>query len=57
MVTVTRFGKKLQAPSTFQVKHRFLLWWLKRQEAKEAADVHSKKGSQRAPMHMNAAGP
>jgi hypothetical protein len=55
MVTITRFGKKLQAPSTFQVKHRFLLWWLKRQEAKEAADA--KKGSQGASMHMNEAGP
>jgi hypothetical protein len=38
-VTITtRFGKKLKVPSTFQIKHQLLLFWLKNQSAKEAAE-------------------
>lgn len=38
MTITTRFGKKLKVPSTVQIKHQFLLFWLKDQLAKEAAD-------------------
>ena len=37
MIGAIRFGKKVRVESTFQIKHRFLLWWLKNQAAKEAA--------------------
>jgi hypothetical protein len=37
MMIATRFGKKLRVPSTFQIKHQLLLFWLKDQLAKEAA--------------------
>jgi hypothetical protein len=42
MVITKRFGKKLKVPSTFQVKHQLLLFWLKNQVAREAAEVASK---------------
>src|SRR5689334_24389219 len=32
-------GKKVRVESTFQIKHRLLLWWLKHQAAKEASDA------------------
>ena len=38
MTIITRFGKKLKVPSTFQIKHQLLLFWLKDQLAKEAAE-------------------
>lgn len=38
MTITTRFGKKLRVPSTFQIKHQLLLFWLKDQLAKEAAE-------------------
>jgi hypothetical protein len=38
MTTTARFGKKLKVPSTFQIKHQLLLFWLKNQLAKEAAE-------------------
>lgn len=39
LMTITaRFGKKLKIPSTFQIKHQLLLFWLKNQTAKEAAE-------------------
>jgi len=38
MTSGTRFGKKLKVPATFQLKHQFLIWWLKHQQAKEAAE-------------------
>ena len=38
MTIPTRFGKKLKVPSTFQIKHQLLLFWLKNQVKKEAAD-------------------
>jgi hypothetical protein len=41
MTITTRFGKKLKVPSTFQIKHQLLLFWLKNQRAKEAAEDKS----------------
>ena len=38
MTITTRFGKKLKVPSTFQIKHQLLLFWLKDQVAKEVAE-------------------
>lgn len=38
MTITTRFGKKLKIPSTFQIKHQLLLFWLKDQLEKEAAE-------------------
>jgi hypothetical protein len=38
MTITTRFGKKLKVPSTFQIKHQLLLFWLRNQTAKEAAE-------------------
>jgi hypothetical protein len=38
MTITTRFGKKLKVPSTVQIKHQLLLFWLKDQLAKEAAE-------------------
>jgi hypothetical protein len=45
MVSITRFGKKLRTPSTFQIKHQFLIWWLKHQTAKEAAEGNIEKAA------------
>jgi hypothetical protein len=41
MKITTKFGKKLRVPSTFQIKHQLLLFWLKNQKAKEAAEAKS----------------
>jgi hypothetical protein len=49
-----RFGKKVRVESTFQIKHRFLLWWLKNQKAKETADV-SVAPVRPSPMHVHEA--
>ncbi len=58
MAGTTRFGKKVRVPSTFQIKHQLLLWWLKHQAAKEAAEASMEKGAARsAPMHVHDAGP
>jgi hypothetical protein len=38
MTITTRFGKKLRVPSTFQIKHQLLLFWLNDQIVKEAAE-------------------
>ena len=38
MVTTLRIGRKLKVPSTFQLKHQLLLFWLKNQSAKERAE-------------------
>jgi len=39
MTNAVRFGKKVRVESTFQIKHRLLLWWAKSQAAKEAGEV------------------
>ena len=44
MTITTRFGKKLKVPSTFQIKHQLLLFWLKNQVAKEAAEEKTDEG-------------
>ena len=54
-MTTTRFGKKLSTPSTFQIKHRFLLWWLKQQAAKEATEVSAAKSLKGSPVHIHEA--
>jgi hypothetical protein len=38
MTITTRFGRKVKVPSTFQIKHELLLFWLKNQTAKEAVE-------------------
>jgi hypothetical protein len=34
-----RFGRKLALPSTIQIKHQLLMFWLKDQTEKEAAEA------------------
>jgi hypothetical protein len=41
MTIISRFGKKLRVPSTFQIKHQLLLFWLKNQTAKEATEAET----------------
>jgi len=43
MIITTRFGKKLKVPSTVQIKHQLLLFWLKDQLAKEAAESEDRR--------------
>jgi hypothetical protein len=38
MTITTRFGKKNKVPSTFQIRHQILLFWLKNQVAEVAAE-------------------
>ena len=45
MIITTRFGKKLKVPSTVQIKHQLLLFWLKDQLAKEAAESEDRRAS------------
>jgi hypothetical protein len=45
MTITTRFGKKLKVPSTVQIKHQLLLFWLKNQLAKEAAESEDRRAS------------
>ena len=45
MTITTRFGKKLKVPSTVQIKHQLLLFWLKDQLAKEAAERKDRRAS------------
>jgi hypothetical protein len=42
MVSSLRFGRKLKAPSTVEIKHQLLMLWLKDQVAKEAAEAAAK---------------
>ena len=56
MASNTRFGKKLRIPSTIQIKHQLLVFWLKRQSAKEAAEVAGEKTNKAsAPLHIHEA--
>jgi hypothetical protein len=45
MTSTIRFGKKLKVPSTVQIKHQLLLFWLKDQLAKEAAESEDRRAS------------
>ena len=49
MTVTVRFGKKVRVKSTFQIKHRLLLWWLKNQTAKEASEAAT-QASKPAPV-------
>ena len=51
-----RFGKKLKVPSTVQIKHQLLLFWLRHQMAKESAEAVSDEELQVAnPLHVHEA--
>jgi hypothetical protein len=39
MISVMKFGRKLNLPSVVQIKHQLLVLWLKDQVAKEAAEA------------------
>jgi hypothetical protein len=56
MAGTTRFGKKIRVPSTFQIKHQLLLWWLKHQAAKETAEAMEKNVGRPVAMHVHDAG-
>jgi hypothetical protein len=56
MTVAMRFGRKVRVEAPFQIKHRFLLWRLKQQSAKEASlaaleasEIHS------LPIHVHEA--
>ena len=54
MTVEMRFGKKIRVEATFQIKHRFLLWWLKEQSAKEARQEALKASEVRSlPIHVH----
>jgi len=56
MIDAIRFGKKVRVESTFQIKHRLLLWWLKTQVAKEAGEAIAEADTERSrPMHVHEA--
>jgi hypothetical protein len=63
MTNTMRFGRRLNLPSSVQIKHQFLMFWLKNQTEKEAAQEatqaatgakpsapHSDVAAQRAPQ-------
>lgn len=39
MTNTMRFGRRLNLPSTVQIKHQLLTFWLKAQTEKEAAEA------------------
>jgi len=39
MTNTMRFGRRLNLPSTVQIKHQLLMFWLKAQTEKEAAEA------------------
>jgi hypothetical protein len=54
MTRSIRFGKKVRVESTVQIKHRFLLWWLKDQTEKEASEAAVEADAKRSrPMHVH----
>jgi len=54
MINAIRFGKNVRVESTFQIKHRLLLWWLKTQAAKEAGEAIMEADTERSrPMHVH----
>ena len=56
MISAIRFGKKVRVESTFQIKHRLLLGWLKNQAAKEASEAIGEADTKRSrPMHVHEA--
>jgi hypothetical protein len=55
MTNALRFGKKVRVESTFRIKHRLLLWWLKHQAAKEASEPSTVAvANASVPMHIHA---
>lgn len=56
-VTVAmRFGRKVRVEATVRIKHRFLLWWLKQQSAKEASQAALEANQIRSPpIHVREA--
>ena len=54
MINTMRFGKKVRVESTFQIKHRLMLWWLKSQTAKEAGEATVEADAARSrPLHVH----
>ncbi len=53
MTNSLRFGKKVRVESTFQIKHRLLLWWLKHQAAKEASEATAAGTKASMSMHVH----
>ena len=54
MTNAVRFGKKVRVESTFQIKHRLMLWWLKSQTAKEVGEETVEANAARSrPMHVH----
>lgn len=52
MTNTMRFGRRLNLPSTVQIKHQLLTFWLKAQTEKEAAEAAAT--AQASPPHVEA---
>ena len=51
MVNLARFGQKLRTPAPFQIKHQFLIWWLREQRDKESAQDAKRRQNQAAALY------
>jgi hypothetical protein len=45
MTNTMRFGRRLNQPSTVQIKHQLLMFWLKAQTEKEAVEAAASANS------------